>query len=474
MSDDLDFKNTLAEALEQRKLWLDSVLMPKLKDEFRLFQSAYSGLYKLLLKKAIIHEDLYRNDMKMGDVHIPPEGPFPESEKIDHMSIRLSQYDSQLDFLINFYAFSVDSFSMDHIKTIAGLVKYFHWTQLSANSQNINTRILVELLALLKGGNDQMSIGIAADGLQRLDRGTKNILKQLKEISDYHREAWKLEARLRVMDYLKFDPATVITHKEETTRQIKRKFAEAMSDYAFYPELIDEILQEDYSGEGPRLKEGLLNKLAVKEDKPKEIIKNVSFKSTLLEGIHALGTLSLTLEDTHRKLSQNAIQLESEKNSFMDKLKRVIRQMFNRETADTLYDIEYFDPITGGSRSEELNFTQFALDLDRKSRFLSSIANRNSATNSKLENAEEDQLLSVLSKNIEEIQAMHKTLAALDIFFKSEAQREEREKMYGIKPELTGIKNAIVKANQKRHEYISRKEEMDQMKRLGIQTDRPL
>ncbi len=474
MSDDLDFKNTLAEALEQRKHWLDSVLMPKLKDEFRLFQSAYSGLYKLLVKKAIIHEDLYRNDMKMGDIHIPPEGPFPESEKIDHMSIRLSQYDSQLDFLISFYAFSVDSFTIDHIKTIAGLVKYFHWSAMSANSQNINTRTLVELIGLLKSGNDQMSIGIAADGLLRLDRGTKNILKQLKELSDYHREAWKLEARLRVMDYLKFNPATVITHKEETTRQIKRKFAEAMAEFAFYPELIDEILQEDYSGEGPRLKEGLIKRLAIPDDKPKETIKNVSFKSTLLEGIRALGTLSFTLEDAHRKLSQNSMQLESAKNSFMDKLKRVIKQMFNRETAERLYDIEYFDPITAGSHSEELNFTQFAIDLDRKGRFLSSIANRGSATNHKLENADEDQLLSVLSKNIEEIQAMHKILTALDVFFKSEADRDERDKMYGIKPELTGIKNAIVKANQKRHEYLSRKEEMDQMKRLGIQADRPL
>jgi hypothetical protein len=37
--------------------------------------------------------------------------------------------------------------------------------------------------------------------------------------------------------------------------------------------------------------------------------------------------------------------------------------------------------------------------------------------------------------------------------------------MRGIKPELSAIKNGIVKANQKRHEYIAQKEEVEQMKR---------
>jgi hypothetical protein len=76
-----------------------------------------------------------------------------------------------------------------------------------------------------------------------------------------------------------------------------------------------------------------------------------------------------------------------------------------------------------------------------------------------------------LSKNIEELQSLHKTLSALDVFFKSEASREDREKVKGIKPELTAIKNGIVKANQKRHEYIAQKEEQEQMKRLGIKDE---
>ena len=88
-----------------------------------------------------------------------------------------------------------------------------------------------------------------------------------------------------------------------------------------------------------------------------------------------------------------------------------------------------------------------------------------------LETAGEEQLLALLSKNIEELQSMHRTLSALDLYFKTEVPREQRERVRGVKPELTALKNGIVKANQKRHEYIAQKEEQEQMKRLGIKDE---
>jgi hypothetical protein len=63
---------------------------------------------------------------------------------------------------------------------------------------------------------------------------------------------------------------------------------------------------------------------------------------------------------------------------------------------------------------------------------------------------------------------MHKILGALDDFFKLEAGKEDRDKIKGIKPELATMKNAIVKANQRRYEFSAQKEEEEQMKKLGI------
>jgi hypothetical protein len=46
--------------------------------------------------------------------------------------------------------------------------------------------------------------------------------------------------------------------------------------------------------------------------------------------------------------------------------------------------------------------------------------------------------------------------------------KEDRDKIRGIKPELGTIKNAILRANSKRHEYSAQKEEEEQLKRLGV------
>ena len=468
MDASLTFQSALVEVLEKRRDWLDRAQMPRLKEEFRIFQSAFAGLYAVLLKKGVLHEDPYKNDVKIGDLQIPPEGPFSESEKIEQMSIRLSSYESQLDFLVNFYQFSVDFLTMERLKRILALTKYFAWTQLSANSNYINTRTLVEVMALVKGGTDSLTNGLIADAVQHLERSSKTIFKYLKEVSDYHREAYKLELRIRFLDAMNFDASTVMTKKDDTLRQIKRKFAENMSDRPFYPELVDEILKEDYSGEGPALREDLLKRLAVAEEKQKEEKNEISFKTILLDGLRSLGMLNFTLDDAQRKLDENSALLESAKNSFWDKVRRLIRQMMHREAEDVFYEVEYSDVVTGGSKVERLNYTAFHSEVERKSRFLAALTNKTTNAAKRLEAATEDQVLSVLSKNIEEMQSIHKSMSALDIYFKSETPRAERERMRGIKPELSAIKNGIVKANQKRHEYIAQKEEVEQMKRLGI------
>jgi hypothetical protein len=98
------------------------------------------------------------------------------------------------------------------------------------------------------------------------------------------------------------------------------------------------------------------------------------------------------------------------------------------------------------------------------------LGSRGGAT-ARLEAMEEVQLMSLLERNIREVQNLHKILSALDDFFKISIGKENREKIRGIKPELATVKNAIVRANQKRHEFSAQKEEAEQLRRLGINSE---
>lgn len=469
MKDALQFQNDLAEALEKRKLWMDRNLLPQLKDEFNLFKAAFGSLYQLLLRKGLVQEDPYKNDIKIGELEIPSEAPFTESERMEQMSIRLSNFDSQLDFLITFYQFSVDFLTLERIKRVAGLVKYFNWLQFTISSQHINTRALAEIVNMAKGGNDQLGTGLIVDSLQRLEASTKTIVKILKDITDFHRQNYKLEARLRFFDALELDRNTVFMKKDETMQLIKRKFAESMSDRPFYPELFEELLKENYSAEGEGLKNDLIKRLSIPEETQTKKTAVVSFRPVLVDALKGLGNLSYILTDTINKLDDNKLLLDSEQNGFWQKVRQIILKMLNKDLEEVFYDIEYLDPVLGTTKSEKLNFGEFRLELDKKSRYFASLSSRSSSVMTKMENASEEQLLSLLSKNIEELQRFHRVLSALDEFFKTEISKENREKVRGIKPEISAIKNTIVKANQKRHEYIAQKEEQEQLKKLGIQ-----
>ncbi len=51
---------------------------------------------------------------------------------------------------------------------------------------------------------------------------------------------------------------------------------------------------------------------------------------------------------------------------------------------------------------------------------------------------------------------------------REEASRDERGKLLPIEKEVDSIKNCIQSANRKRFQFASRKEEMEQLRRLGM------
>jgi hypothetical protein len=437
--------------------WLERSELGKLKEELRVFQSAFSILYNTYIKKGLIHEDPYKQEAKIGEIEIPDTSAFSEAEKTEQLTIRLANYDNQLDFLVNFYQFNVDFLTLDRIKRILGLIKFVDWAHLSGDSPFPITKAVFDLNQLSKSGLDPLTQTLLGESLNKLSRGTGAVMGYLKLLTDYHRENYKLNLRAVLTN--------TIPESEANQINIKRKFAAAMPGKPFYPDLVEELLREDYSKDGPALREKILKSLQIPDTKPKAVKAPVSFKSILLEGIQVIGNSSNILTEICGKMDENEGILSNRRKSFFQKLTDLIRQLLGREPEPVIYEMQYVDPIRNTTVREKLNFHNFRMDLDKKSRFLVNLANRG---NSKLENMPEEQLMQFLDRNIRDIQSLHKTLTALDEFFKASATKEERDRIKGIKPELASLKNSIVRSNQLRHEYSAQKEEEEQMKRLGI------
>jgi len=460
MAENSDYSKNLGEALNAKAENLEKSELPKLKDELRAYHTGFASLYNLYLKKGLINEDPYKQEAKIAELEVPSAASFSEAEKLEQLTQRLANYDNQLDFLVNFYQFGAEFLNLDRIKRILGLVKYIDWVHLSPDSQNPVTKAVAEMTNQIKVGTEPLTMSVISESLAHLNRSYTPIMGYLKQLTDYHREVYKLDLREKVTAGMSQADAANLP-------LVKKKFIQVNPGKPFYNELAEEVLKEDFSDEGPALREAVLKKLQVAEKKTKVVKAQVSFKSILIEGIQGLGGTAGTFADIALKMDENQTIVLNKKQTFMQKFKKVIQQMFNREPDPIIYEVEYMDPVKGTPVREKVNFGSFRSDLERKIRTLTPMASRGTAA-AKLESMQEEQLVGFLERNIREVQSLHKTLAALDEFFKAEVDRMDRDRIKGIKPELATIKNAILRANSKRHEYSAQKEEEEQLKRLGV------
>jgi len=453
-----NYTETLQKALIARKEWLEREELGKLKDELRTFHTSFASLYNIYLKKKMIDEDPYKQETKISELEVPETGSFIEAKRIEQLSIRLSNYDSQLDFLVNFYQLSMDFLNLDRIKRIVGLVRYIDWVNLTPDSQSIMTKAVAELSNQSKSGVDPITLSIIGEGLTRLSRTTGVIIGILKDLSGYYRECYKLDIRQKVTQSMQANEATM--------DNVRKKMQSAMPGSPFYKELIDEVIKEDYSKSGPDLRQTVLNLLKVADDKPKTAKAPVNFKNILLDGIQVIGGAGACLTEIGVKLDENQTLLESRKKSLLELIKQLIRQITNAEPEEVVYMVEYLDATKGVPVKEKVHFYQFRDDMNKKAKILNSFVRGPAYT--KLSTMTEDQIISYLERNIRDVQTLHKTLSSLDEFFKTSVDAGDREKIKGIKPELSTLKNSIVRANQLRHEYSASKEEEEQLRRLGI------
>jgi hypothetical protein len=296
----------LDEALSQRKNHLEKRELPRLKDLYRQFHSAFQALYNLLLRKSLIQEDPYKYEQKISEVTVPPQGPFMESERSEQMSQRLSMLETQIDFLVNYYQFSVDFLNLERIKPVIGITTYIRWDGISESSTSLNTRVLTEMILKVRSGPDSISTGIINDSINQLEKTYKEILAILKQLADYHRENYKAELRRNILSKLNLNGKAVMSRQDEAVKAIKKKFAERMGDLPFYGDLVKEIFEEEFSPQAERLREELIARISVKEDNREKEREEISFKAILIESLRILASACSGLEDSIRKTRTTA------------------------------------------------------------------------------------------------------------------------------------------------------------------------
>lgn len=463
------FTDQLFHAITERQQLFDSFLLPKLMEEYRITHSATKTVQTVLVKKGLLHENPYKYDSKIGDIETPSEDTYTDSERAGAIGQRLSQYESMLDFIVNNYQFTCDFLTTARVSKLVQLNRTFSWEAFSTNSSRANTKGLADFVVSLRSGGDPLSISIINDALTQLSRASLAITKTLKGLTEFHRERYKIAVRKLVLPGVIIDPSTIVTGgMTNAVREVKKSFAVSMKDQPFYSELIEEILKEEYSPDHSVLQQELLARLASTKPNASKSAEAESFKPVLMDGIRTVGSISPQLEEIAVKLQENQTLLLSVEKSFMEKFVEIFRKAFNIPEERQEIAITTVDPATQTGKREVIDFSSFIDALKHRSKVLTALTLKSSAPYQKVEMMQEQQILDLLTRHVAELNTILKQCSGLDDYFKQESSAATRERIRGVKVEISAIRNSLVKANQCRAEYASQVEELQQLKKLGI------
>lgn len=467
MSSDQEFRAQLQAAVQQKFGYVNTQVLGTLKENFRSLHSNFRALMQLCQKKGILKEDPYKKERQISEVTPPADSPFAESYKEDELAIRLSEYDSQFEFLNHYTSFNLEHLGLRELKALLGMIRFVRWTEFSTNSTRPTTRVFAEILDKIRKGSDSFSAGAVNSSLNQCTKIAKEITEQLKQITYLKREEYKLDVREKILS--RWDLGTAMP-TDMFMKEIKRAFPGAGMTQPFFPELIEEIYAEDF---GESMEEGrkqALKNLEVPQRTQNQGPAATLLKENLIEGLRSLGTASRHIDIAVGKLKENSLLLESRPKGLMERFREWIVQLSSGRQTEIIYEIEFVDMITSAHTSKEINFTSFCASVEKKSRVLQGFLNKQSPAFQKVRAADEDQLFALLEKNISDLSEIVKHFDAFDAFFKTEVGRLNRDQVRGIKNDTLAIQNSLAAASQKKHEFVARREEIDQLKKLGIQT----
>ncbi|MBQ0040294.1 MAG: hypothetical protein KBS64_07705 [Treponema sp.] len=468
MAENESFNTRIIMAATDREQWYDGVQLPKIQDDYRLHLSCVRNIFDALVKRGLITPDPYKKENKITSIQSPETTPFTDGERSQVLGIRLSNYESMVDYVCNYMRFSVEMLNIESIKKMMELNNTFTWNNLSLNSTRSNTRALVTVVNELKNNADQLTLSMIKDNILKTQNAMAEITAVLKELAEFQRERYKLEIRKSILENSSFDKGKAYESTAGMVTEIRRLFPSCMPKRPMNSELIQELAAEETAPNKAALQEALLAKISVKTETQESKTNTVDLHAIVMEALRLVGTTYDSYKVVLDKIIANHDVLQSGKKSFMDKLKKLFRQIFGLDEPSVDYEVVIIDKKSDAKKKEIVHYKEFTEGLLKRIKIYSAFSMKDTPGYNKINQQNDDAILDYLNKQITENNHLFALIVALDEYFKNNVSPMDRSKIKGCSMELTVIKNILVKANQQRSDYVAYMEEAEQMRKLGI------
>jgi hypothetical protein len=460
------FLAELTAAVAAREAWIATSEIPRLAETLRAFHSQFESIVALLIRKGLLREDPYNYDQAVSDISVPSDQPLPETENVEELSYRLAGCRRQLEFLATGMKLSPETLDLPILKKIAALVGWINWADFGEGSRSPVTRAFARVLMKVRMGPDPIAAGVLKDAHLQVEKSQGQVRALVAGLVSFHRESWKLGVRTAALPRVPPALLSAEGRREEALAALRAGFAQALPGRPWYPELAGEILAEERGPDAEARRARVLAGLAVPAAREAQSppAESAPLRPLLVEAARAAVRGHAELSSAFATLVENQRILESRGRSLGERLRQWILRLVGQKDAGRVYQVEYSDAPAGSPRMERIPFPEFSAEAQKKLALLASLATPAGAA--RLEAAAEPGLLEFIDRLLSDLLLLHRRMGALNVAFQARAAEGRQAGIKGIRLELVAVKNSIVKANQKRHEYVARREEREQLARL--------
>ncbi len=473
-----EFNEELESILEQRMQYLDSDILLKTKDSFKLYHSAFNAIFMLLLKKALIRADPYKHEYKITEISQPSTTPFAESDKETELGIRLSFYNTQLEYIDGRYVFTCEYLSNKRIKLLRNLISYIDWDSMSETSENLITRMLSGLLRKIRQGSDQIAVSLVNTSITQMSNTQKILFKNLNMVRDFHNESYKLLVRQKIFENQNIYNYASGNSLEDTLSVVKKKFSEVLTDQPFLPDLISEIIGEEFSSDSAEARNRLIAKLLSfrheLQKKEKSVVKKPPAIDMLVNAALTTCSASAHVKTIIIKLESNFnLLMQPQGSAFMKWLHKTLN---SNKKQGRIFDIEYIDDNSGIKKMERVDINATMQKYQSLYTGLNSAKIKSDFSALDSVEKKENYLITFVDEYNKRLKSLIQQIQGIDKYVKQAAKKQKiySNQIKGSLVEINTIKNIIIKSQQLSHEYIADREEYNQLKSLGVSGKPPV
>ncbi len=469
MADEKDFNQQVLEAIQEKTASVESELLPDIQSNYRMHLSLVQNIFEALVNRSTIVPDPYKKEKKFTEITCPESTDFPENKRAMTIGVRLSDYESTLDYVCNFFKFSVDTITLDKVQKLTNLNNTFYWGRLSSSASHPNSKGLGDCIIAAKNGGPQITISTLTDGVNKSADLIDKLNKELAELGLFIRERYKADIRKKVMGNPYFNKEKAYKDKGAFLAEIKKVFQMVIKGKAFSTELAGEIIQEEIGADKENRRQKVLSLLKVEKVVTEEKKQTVDTHEMLMEAVRGLGGMAEQYNIVAQKIIENNSILQTERNTWKEKLFRFIRKIFGIKESPIDYEITVTEKATGAKRKEIIHYVEFVSNIQKRAKYYAAISVKKSPGYVKISRQKDAAILDFLTKQLSDNGRIHVLLTAIDEFFKDAVNPANRNKVKGLQMELTTLKNSILNVNSHCEEYKAYVEEQEQFKKLGIE-----